>query len=391
MSIRKLISAIFISILVFANQTSAQKPNKLIKTIISTKSEQSKDFIEGKTIIAEVEFTGLDSNYENDKDAVYLSDFLKQLREKRASIVAEETFNAKKIEKILVLLKEWLALKGFLKAEVIALGEKLPENQMKLIFSVKRETPIEVSEIKFIGNINISNDEYVADFKQCLNDSWKKYDVQKYNFITQKCSRSLMFTKGFLSGNIIRINRRLVENSYVVTVEVNEGVRYRIGEIKIGGAKVFSQKELLEILGQKEGDIADGKAIREFFYEKLKSVYLDKGYVLYNAEFDVDFIEPQVEGLDGIVNIKGEIEEGWKFKLGKIEFVGVEKKKVQELRKFFLEVGEIYNQGKVKEGIKKINDLKEFYFVDDEQHVEIRTDEENPNIHLIIRVRKIEQ
>ncbi len=389
---KRLISAIFISFSVFVNLPSAQETTKPTQSIISTKSEQFKDFIEGKTIITAFEITGLDSDYEEYENAIYLNDFLKILNYERANIIAEEKFNTKKIEKILVLLKKWLAGKNFLMAEVTALGEKQPKNRVKIIFSVKREVPIEVSEINFVGNTNISNEEYVADFKQCLQNSWKKFDKRNYEHISQKCSRSLMYSKGYLQGKIVRVIHRVVENNYVVTIEVAEGVRYRIGKIKIVGAKVFSQKKLLDILGQKEGEIADAKAIQNFFFEKLKGIYLDEGYVLYSAEFDVDLIEPQVQGLDGIVNLKGEIDEDRQFKVSKIEFSGVEKENAGELRKQFpLKETEIFNRTKLKDGIKKLNETKEFYFVDDEQDVEIKTDEKNSTVNLFIRVKKIEK
>lgn len=372
MSDKKLLLIVLLILSFITNAFSQPAQNKI------SLSQKSNDFIEGKTIISEIEYTGLNSDYDEYDDVFSLSDFLKHLRENRANISAGEIFNSRKIENVLIVLKKWLANKGYLKADVVAFGEKLPKDRMKLVFSVSRGVSVGVSEITFAGNVNISNEEYVADFKQCLGDFWKKYDVRTYNYITQKCSRYLMYSKGYFQGTILRVNRRFVGTDYVVTVTVNEGERFRIGEIKIDGAKIFSEKELLEMFEQQQGDIADGVIIQKFFYEKLKEEYTNRGYVEFNAEFDVEFIKPQAEGLDGTINIKGIIEEGGQFKLGKIEFVGIEKEKANELRKLFLENGEIYDQSKIKQAIDKINNLKEFYPIDiDSSSVEIKTNQED--------------
>ena len=396
MKLWKGISIVFVIFVLFglnkihAQSTKSPQPIKILNNYGSI------PFEDGKTVIAEVKFIGLDSDYEEYDETIGKqlpeSDCWKLLRDNRATINVEDKFYGGKVSKVVKLLREWLASNGYDRAEIIALGEKLPRNQMKLIFAIKRGELARVSEIIFDGNVNISNEEFVADFKQCINNGWEIFDSRKYQYITQKCSRALMFSKGFFQAKINNINRRLVDNNYVVTIGVHEGIRYRIGEIKIKGAKVFTEKEILEMFGQKEGDVANGKLLQDFFYEKLKRSYADKGFILYNSEFDPDFVEPVAEDLDGIVNIKGEIDEGNVFKIRKIEFVGIDKETASALKESFsLRDGEIFNQSKFEEGIKKINEMKEFDFVDKDVDVEIRTDEDASDLDLVIKVSKIEQ
>lgn len=398
MKSEKIISTIIILLTFFIVDIDGihAQPTKSPQQIKILNNYGSIPFEDGKTAIAEVKFIGLDSDYEEYDESVGNklpeSDCRRLLRENRATISADDKFYGAKVSKVVKLIREWLDSKGYDRAEIIAFGEKLPKNQMILTFSIKRGLLANVSDIRFEGNLNITNEEYVADFKQCIGDSWKIFDSRKYNFITRKCSRSLMFSKGYFQGKIRNINRVLVQDNYIVTVEVEEGIRYRIGEIKIDGAKVFSEKAILEKFGQKEGDIVDGKALQNFFFDELRSIYLDKGYLLFAAEFEPTFIEPLADGLDATVNLHITIDEGPQFKLTKIEFWGVEKEKARELRKLFsLKDGDIYSQSQMEEGIKKINETKEFYFVDKDQDVELRTDEEGNDIELLIKLTKIEQ
>ncbi|HEY8559135.1 MAG TPA: POTRA domain-containing protein [Pyrinomonadaceae bacterium] len=202
---------------------------------------------------------------------------------------------------------------------------------------------------------------------------------------------------------------------YAIEIDLKEGSRYRTGEIKITGAKVFSPQEIKEILELKEGEILDAKKLQDFVYEKLRRIYVDRGYVLYNADFDLHLIEPPVKTSDAIADVEITIDEGKIFKLSKIEFAGVEKERAEELRKLIaVDDGEIFNQRKIEQGINKINETRAFHPIEfNSTAVEIRTSIESETervegsrllrrkggdevkkeggVSLFIKLRKIEQ
>jgi hypothetical protein len=127
------------------------------------------------------------------------------------------------------------------------------------------------------------------------------------------------------------------------------------------------------MFGQKSEDVANGENLQNFVYEKLKKEYANRGYVNYNADFDLKYIEPQTEGLDGRINIDIHIEEDLHYKIGNLEFVGIDEDDAKKLKEMIpLNVGEIYNQSKFEEGINKINELKEFKPIDYQADVEMR-------------------
>lgn len=389
----KVILVVFFLAFAFSSaETRAQKSNSQQQISILNNSG-SIPFEDGKTIIAEVKLTGLDGDYEQfggtSEKLIPESDFRKALKEQRAEIDADDTFYGYKISKVVKLLKEWISLNGYIDAEVVALGEKLSGNRMRLIFKVKRGAQARVSEIRFAGNINITGEEFVDDFKQCSGSDWEIFDTRKYDYYSRKCSRNLLFSKGYFEAKVKRVTTQLAAGKRVVTIEVEEGLRYRIGEIKVRGAKVFTEKEILEMGELNTGAVADGRALQDFFDEKLRKVYRDKGYILYNVDIDPKYTKPLAEGLDAAVDILITIDEGRLFKLASIKFSGIEK--AAELRKLFsLKDGEIYNQSKIDDGVKKINEMKRFCSVDKDQDVEIRADEESDDIYLVIRVKEID-
>jgi outer membrane protein assembly factor BamA len=163
-----------------------------------------------------------------------------------------------------------------------------------------------------------------------------------------------------------------------------EGIRYRIGEIKIEGADAIPEKE---ILGQKTGDIADGRALQDCVYEKLKRAYEDKGYVQYNAEFEPEFIPPAAEGQDVTVNISITIDEGRRFKVSRIEFSGITGESGSRLiQSLSLKVGEVFIPAKLENDVKRLNELQEFSSIEVDRDVDLLTDEELGDVRIIIKV-----
>src|SRR5215203_2601462 len=117
-------------------------------------------------------------------------------------------------------------------------------------------------EISFYGNQNFSNDELVENFKSCAGDSWKKYDEEAYEYFARRCTRALMFSKGFWQLKIVEINSSPRDGKQTVRIVVDEGPRYRIGTIKIEGNKAITSTAILEMFGQRQGDVADGVALQ---------------------------------------------------------------------------------------------------------------------------------
>lgn len=375
------------------SETNAQT-SKPAQPIALSKDKIS-PFLEGKTVVAEVDFTGLDadsSEYDDAGKIIREKDVKYFLKNNNVLISADDKFDSAKVERAIIFLKQLLADIGYLKAEVVALGVALPKNQMKLVFAVKRENQTAVSEIRFVGNVNFSDEELLGEMKACLGDTWFNFDKSHYEYCAQKYIRQILFGRGYFQARVNQLPLRIVADNFVATFEIKEGIRYRYGKIKIEGAKVFSENEFLKIAELKTGEIADGKLLQESFFDTFKKMYADKGYVLFGVEFDPTFIKPQLEGLDGTVDISIWIDEGAPFKLANLNFIGVEKEKADELRNLFsIKAGDVYDQSKIEAGVKRINETGKFYTVDKDQDVEMKMDEETNELYLTVKVRGIKK
>lgn len=365
------------------------RPNKL--TGFRKLNDKQLSFVDGKTLVGEVSFSGLDVRFDaadyDLENPIYESDILYALRDDRALVQPNEKLSLLTVEKAIKVLKEILFQKGYFKANVVALGKKLRHNQMRLIFSIERGPISRMSGIRFSGITNFTSEELETIMRSCLKDSWGKYDLRHIDYCAQKEVRQYMYSIGYFQAKVSTPRRKFAEDTVEIIFDVNEGIRFRIGDIKVIGTKVFDEKEILEMLGLERGDVADGKRLQDFVYTKLTHTYKDKGYLFYNAEFEPKFMPPVIDRTDGIVDIELTIEEGPLFKVRSVQFSGVDAETESELKKILsLQPGDVHNQGRIEDGIKQINELKKFRLIDLDQDAEIRCDEESWETDLLIKV-----
>lgn len=360
-------------------------------SLFPDKAKSTSYFIDGRGVVSEVVFSGLDVRTDGfdfgGPDPIYEDDVVRYLRTSKAEHPIGTKLDLKTVERIIYLIKNLLAECGYLGAKVVALGERSGKNQMKLIFQIERGPITGISDIRFTGTRIFEAEELRAVLRDCLGENWGVYNMRYVDFCAQKEVRSFMRSRGYLESTISHPSRRFLSDGFEVNLEVSEGARYRIGKVEIEGAKIFREKEIREMSGLQTGDIADGKRIQNFLYSELVRKYSDKGFLQFNAEFDPEFVLPSSDGSDRIVNIKITLDEGLAFKVRSVDFTGVNsERKKQLMENFPLRVDDIYNQTKFEDGIKKLNELGEYRFIDKDAHVELRTDEERGNVDLVVKL-----
>ena len=350
----------------------------------------SAEFLDGETTVSEIEIVGLDPALAN-TGGVYASELIKRLREERIFFLNDK-FSGYKVHLISKKVKEWLAESGYEYAKVTALGMRLPDSQTHLRFLVDRGPLIATKAIRFIGNDRVSSAELEENLKGCLGEEWERYDRERYEYFTRRCSRSLMFSKGFFQAKILETRSEIRDGIRTVLVLVAEGPRYKLGKITIEGNRVFSSQEIVKFYGQTGGDVADGLALQDFVYEKLKQKYDELGYVQYNAEFEPDLRPPPDWKQDGIVNVTITIDEGRTFKIRQIVFSGVEEDLEKSLLgEFSLKQGDTFSNQRLQNAIDKFNELDRFECLDKERDVEFSTDEESGEIDMFIALKIYKQ
>ena len=360
-------------------------------------------------IVRDLQFTGL--------KAVQESDVLKAFREQRVGISKEAVYDPVKARQATRTLRELLSARGYPNATVNIKEEEVSATSVAVTFEIDQGNRSRIIDIQFEGNEHFSDGElrgamqYVRETG--LISRFKGQDIldlRKLQADLQRNVRSYMFSKGYFQA---RIGEPVVEGlglkrtDYIplitlplplisskddtlrITVPVTEGKVFRVGQLKVEGNSIFSEQQILGFVGLKQGEIADGKRLQEAIYEDLKNVYGQQGFVQYNAEFEPDFKDSPTNPNEGIVDITISIEEGKQFTLRRLEFTGNTFTRDRVLRReFLINEGDIYNSRFLEISVARLNQTQYFDPIDKDQDVEIRTDEEQGDVDLIVKIKE---
>lgn len=349
--------------------------------------------------------------------AVPESDILKAFREQRVGISKESVYDPVKARNATRILRELLASKGYPNAKVEIKEEEVSATSIALTFDIQQGNRSRIIDIDFQGNEHFSDGElrgsmqYVA--QTGLISRFKGMDIldmRKLQADLQRNVRSYMFSKGYFQARIgepeviglgvkrtgfvpfVTIPLPLIsskDDTLKIVVPVTEGKVFRVGELKVEGNSIFSEQQILGYIGLRPGQIADGKRLQDAVYEDLKKVYGSQGFVQYNAEFEPVFKDNPTNPNEGIVDISITIEEGKQFTLRRLEFTGNTFTRDRVLRReFLINEGDIYNQNYLEISVARLNQTQYFDPIDKDQDVEIRTDEEQGDVDLIVKIKE---
>jgi len=360
-------------------------------------------------IVRDLVFSGL--------KAVPESDVLKAFREQRVGISKEAVYDPVKARQGVRVLRELLASKGYPNATINVKEDEVSATSVAITFDVDQGNRSRIIDIEFEGNDHFSDGELRGALllvkETGLISRIKGQDIldlRKLQYDLQKNVRSYMFSKGYFQARIgepevvglgvkrtdfiplITLPLPLIsskDDTLRIVVPVTEGKVFRVGEVKVEGNSIFSEQQILNYIGLKPGEIADGKRLQDAVYEDLKKQYGSSGFILYNAEFEPDFKPSPTNANEGIVDIKITIDEGKQFTLRRLEFTGNTFTRDRVLRReFLINEGDIYNQGFLDISIARLNQTGYFDPIDKDQDVETRPDEEQGDVDLNVKIKE---
>ena len=243
--------------------------------------------------------------------------------------------------------------------------------------------------LDFEGNKVFSKQELLDSANKCL-DQWadRKYTPEQLDYCVHKVTWGIK-ARGYLQGELITARIQVTDEGSRVVFAVEEGPLYRVGEMKIEGARVFSPEQVRETIGLKTGEVANGEAIGEGLFKRLKTSYGKFGYIQYTADIEPTF-HVKENAPEGVVDFNITIDEGAQFKIRSIKFVGGDEQSRQYLRQqlLLLREGDVFADDLLRESIKRINDTHSYDPIDADKDVDYRTDEEAALIDLTIRLKK---
>ena len=231
------------------------------------------------------------------------------------------------------------------------------ENDVLIVFLVERPA---ISQIDINGAKEFTKENLKDGLKTAGISEAKIFDRSLLDRAEKEIKRQYT-SRGFYSAKVTTTVTPIERNRISLVFTIDEGEVSKIVDINIIGASAFSESTLL-----KEFELTTGGWFSWFTkddqyskqklsgdLEKLKSYYLNRGYLEFNIESTQVSITPGKEKIYITVNIV----EGPVYTITDIKFQGDLKITEAEMRSLLLfKSGETFSRQKIVDSVKRISD-----------------------------------
>lgn len=332
--------------------------------------------VKEKPTIVEIAYTG---------NAEVKDDDLKE----QIGIKPFEILNQNKIREAQEKLQKYFEEKGFLLAkiepqtETIAAGEKV-----KLTFRIEENEKVKVKKIRFLGNKKLKDGflkgrmatqeggffSFMSGSGAFKQDAFER-DSQILKF--------LYFNEGYVQ---VKVDKPQVyvtpdKKGIYITIRIDEGEQFNVGDIDFAGDILFSREELREFIKIDEKEVFAYEVLQKDLSE-LQAKYGDLGYAFANV-----IPRTNVDERNRKVDITFEFDKGNKVYFGRINIVGNSRTRDKVVRRELkILEGELYNETRKRESLENIQRLGFF----EEVNFKNSTPPDKPeqlNIDIVVKER----
>ena len=280
-----------------------------------------------------------------------------------------EFLNVSSIQVAIEKLQKLYEEKGFFLAKLGHKLDYLENNTAKLTFQIQENDKVKVKDITILGNKNLSDDQLTSLMltkEKGLFSFLSGSGQYRQEFFERDAQvlKLIYYNEGYINVQVDlpRVYISPDRKSISIRVSVNEGNRYKIGNVSVNNDELFSAQQLLDEIKIKD---------REFFaynvlqsdLSRLQAMYGDLGYAYTNVVPQTRINEEERK-----VDITFEIEKGNKVSFGRISIIGNEKTRDKVIRREMkIKEGELYHETHKRESIANIRRLGYFEEVDFQQ------------------------
>jgi len=371
-----------------------------IERVDTPKCVQLIIYVVEKPTIREINYKGL--------NAVTQSDVLDRFKKAKVPLSVESQYDATKIARAVVVLKDLLAEHGHQFATITPEVKKIPPASVAITFNIKEGPTVKVGKIAFQGNANLSDRTLRGAMRNLKpigiphsiileNLFARTFDASKLDEDTERV-RFAYQDRGYFkaqtgeptthvrdAGGLNPFTLRPSKGKRIdILMPVEEGERYRLAGITFtGNTHVPNVKALRAQFAQKDGEWFNrtlfGKGL-----DQLRKQYGSLGYINM-----VGNPQPKIDDANKTITLNIDIDEGKPFYVSRIEFQGntITRDKVIR-RELLLEEGQIYNSQLWELSILRLNQLNYFDTLKVDQDSESRQNADDGTVDLLLKLHE---
>jgi outer membrane protein insertion porin family len=274
--------------------------------------------------IGQIEFSG-NKSMETDK----LKESLKDI-----GFAEGRIFDQSLLDRVQQDLRELYFGQGRYAARVQTTVTPIERNRVAVNFDITEGPIARIRKITIIGNQSYEEED-LLDLLQLTTPGWFTFFTSNDQYSKQKLSgdletlRSFYLDRGFVNFNIdsTQVSLSPDKEHVYITINISEGDRYRIGEVKLAGDLVVPADELFSLVTIARDEEFSRKKITETS-AKISERLGDDGYAFANVN-----AIPDIQEKTKTVNLTFFVDPGKRVYVRRIEFKGNARTADQVLRR----------------------------------------------------------
>jgi outer membrane protein insertion porin family len=286
--------------------------------------------------------------------------------EDTVTIKPGQLYDPAAVQKDVKKIQEKYVEKGYFLAEVTSRVEDRPDNQVDVVFAVNEKAKVQVKQIQFIGNAHLPSDEILkvmqtheGSLLSAVSDAgtYREEALQR----DVQGIQALYLDRGYVTVKVgtpsvaLSPDKRLI----YVTIAIEEGERYRIGNIAFTGALLDQEPTLRKILRTRTGEWFSRSDVAADLFA-MTDVYKDLGHAYANV---TPLTAPNPE--TRILDLTFDVQPGKVVRFERIEMVGNEKTRDKVIRRELrIYEGELFSGTGMKVSKQRVTALGYFETVE---------------------------
>lgn len=343
-----------------------------------------------RPVLTSIEYQGI--------KRVSRSDISEAADRERVSVYESQPLQRGEVERLKGVIEELYKEKGYRFAQVAYTLEEAGIGQRRITFTIDEGDKVRIGDIDFDGNtvfgdwrLRLSMKDTKESSlltkitkKDIYNPATIEEDLDKVRDIYKKAGyKDVLIGKPELNVTAKRPDAASIRDQkrrLSVTVPIEEGERWKLGQISVEGNEVFSDELILAQFDKPRGGWLRSKIIDDAV-ESVSKLYSSIGYIF--ATVDSETVDSDTK--ENVADVVVHVDESDQFRVGRIEFEGNTKTRDKVLRReLLLQEGRVMNMTAVQNSLLKIRQLN-YFALNEEEPVKFDFDAENKTVDLVVQ------
>ena len=251
-----------------------------------------------------------------------------------AGLAEGEVFRRSTLEMIAGELQRQYVSQGRYDAQIDTEAVALPRNRVALNINIYEGRPARIRDINIVGNEVFSDRELRSVFELGPRRAWWPFG-SRHRYSRERLSgdlerlRSYYLDRGYINFSMesTQVGVTPDRSEVYITINVDEGKRYRVGEVELAGDIPIDEDELRQLLVIQEGQVFS-QQLATYTADLLTRRLGNEGYSFAQVN---DF--PEVNEDDETVNVTFYVDPGRKVYVRRVNFGGNVKTQDEVLRR----------------------------------------------------------